>query len=241
MKVYHKALVVAGLCVSMAAGLVGCGNAALDGSKAVATVGEKTITLGEANFLLRYQQAETEYYYESMLGEGFYNMDLMGDGSTYGETVKGDVMTQLQEYMILEEKAADYGVVLSEEETAKIAEVAEAFLAANSDDTKAQMTADQETVERVLTLLTVGMRTSNAVVAEANITLTEEEIAAAEAAAAEAEEETEADLESLLQTKQSEYYNEVMSGWKAEYPLTIDEAVWADVKFNNSYELVTAE
>ena len=199
MKVYQKALVVAGLCVSMAAGLVGCGNATLDGSKTVATVGEKTITLGEANFLLRYQQAETEYYYESMLGEGFYNLDLMGDGSTYGETVKGDVMTQLQEYMILADKAADYGVVLTEEETAKITDAAAAFLAANSDDTKAQMTADQETVEKVLTLLTVGMRTANAVVAEADITLTEAEIAEAEAAA-EAE-ETEADLESLLQTK----------------------------------------
>ena len=224
MKVY-KALVAAGLCVSMAAGLVGCGKTTLDGSKAVATVGEKTVTLGEANFLLRYQQAETEYYYESMLGEGFYNMDLMGDGSTYGETVKGDVMTQIQEYYILEDKAADYGVALTEEETAKIAETAAAFLAANSDDTKAQMTADQETVERVLTMVTVGMRTSKAVVAEA-------------AAAAE---ETEADLDSLLQTKESEYYNEVMAGWKAEYPLAIEESVWADVKFNNSYELVVAE
>lgn len=240
MKVY-KALVVAGLCVSMAAGLVGCGNNTLDGSKTVATVGEKTITLGEANFLLRYQQAETETYYEQMLGEGFYNLDLMGNGSTYGETVKSDVLTQIQEYCILEEKAADYGVALSEEDAAKITEAAAAFLAANSDDTKAQMTADQETVEKVLTLITVGMKTSNAVVAEANITLTEEEIAEAEAAAAEAEEETEADLESLLQTKQSEYYNEVMSGWKAEYPLTVEEAVWAEVKFNNSYELVTAE
>ena len=240
MKVY-KALVAAGLCVSMAAGLVGCGKTTLDGSKAVATVGEKTVTLGEANFLLRYQQAETEYYYESMLGEGFYNMDLMGDGSTYGETVKGDVMTQIQEYYILEDKAADYGVVLTEEETAKIAETAAAFLAANSDDTKAQMTADQETVERVLTMVTVGMKTSNAVVAEAEITLTEEEIAEAEAEAAAAETETEADLESVLQSKQSAYYNEVMAGWKAEYPLTIEESVWADVKFNNSYELVTAE
>ena len=46
MKVYHKALVVAGLCVSMASGLVGCGNTTLDGSKTVATVGEKTIHLG---------------------------------------------------------------------------------------------------------------------------------------------------------------------------------------------------
>ena len=156
MKVY-KALVVAGLCVSMAAGLVGCGNNTLDGSKTVATVGEKTITLGEANFLLRYQQAETETYYEQMLGEGFYNLDLMGNGSTYGETVKSDVLTQIQEYCILEEKAADYGVALSEEDTAKITEAAAAFLAANSEDTKAQMTADQETVEKVLTLITVGM------------------------------------------------------------------------------------
>ena len=44
MKVYQKALVVAGLCVSMAAGLVGCGSKTLDGSQTVATVGEKTAT-----------------------------------------------------------------------------------------------------------------------------------------------------------------------------------------------------
>ena len=228
MKVYQKALVVAGLCVSMAAWLVGCGSKALDGSKTVATVGEKTITLGEANFLLRYQQAETESYYEQMLGEGFYNVDLMGTGETYGETVKGDVMTQLQEYCILEEKAADYGVSLTEEDTAKIAEVATAFLNANSDETKAQMTADQATVERVLTLMTVGMKTANKVAAEADITVTDEEATAER-------------KESLMATKQSEYYNEVMDGWKAEYPLTLEESVWADVKFNNSYELVTAE
>lgn len=334
MKVYHKALVVAGFCVSMAAGLVGCGSKTLDGSKTVATVGEKTVTLGEANFLLRYQQAETESYYESMLGEGFYNMDLMGMGETYGETVKGDVMTQLQEYCILEEKAADFGVVLTEEETAKIAEVATAFLDANSAETKAQMTADQATVERVLTLMTVGMKTANKVAAEADITVTDEEAAqrgfsyvsvskgngdtalsddeinaekdklnavaasvasgnTIDAAAVEQgltaypgnygkdnatsyaaemitaldamkegdvseiietetmlylvqltkefdEEATAERKASLIQTKQSEYYNGIMDGWKAEYPLTIVEAVWSDVKFNNSYELVTA-
>lgn len=227
MKVY-KALVAVGLCVSMAAGIVGCGGKTLDGSKAVATVGEKTVTLGEANFLLRYQQAETESTYENMLGEGFYNVDLMGSGETYGETVKGDVMTQIQEYCILEEKAADYGVSLSEEDAAKITEVATTFLAANSEETKAQMTADQATVERVLSLMTIGMRTANAVAAEADITVTDEEAEAAEV-----------DKETLIQTKMSEYYNEVMNGWKESYPLTIDEAVWKEVKFNNSYELVT--
>lgn len=334
MKVYHKALVVAGLCMSMAAGLVGCGNTTLDGSKTVATVGEKTITLGEANFLLRYQQAETESYYEQMLGEGFYNKDLMGNGSTYGETVKGDVITQLQEYCILEDKAADYGVALSEEDAAKITEVATAFLDANSAETKAQMTADQATVERVLSLMTIGMRTANAVAAEADVTVTDEEAAqkgfsyvsvskgsgdealsddeiqaaknqlaavaasvasgnTMDAAAVEQglsaysgnfgqdgagydatmiealnaategeltdvietettlylaqltsefdEEATASKKESLVQTKQSEYYNEVINGWKESYPLTIEDAVWADVKFNNSYELVTVE
>ena len=55
------------------------------------------------------------------------------------------------------------------------------------------------------------------------------------------EEATAERKESLMASKQSEYYNEVMEGWKADYPLTIEEAVWADVKFNNSYELVTAE
>ena len=100
MKVY-KALVAAGLCVCMALGMTGCGNDALDGSQIVAAVGEKEMTLGEANFLLRYQQVQTESYYESLVGEGFYDMDLYGDGTTYSQVFKEDVMDQMQEYYIL--------------------------------------------------------------------------------------------------------------------------------------------
>ena len=92
MKKIAKALVVVGLVASMAIGMVGCGSKPVDGSQVVATVGEKEMTLGEANFLLRYQQVQTETYYESMLGEGIYNMDLYGTGSTYGADFKADVM-----------------------------------------------------------------------------------------------------------------------------------------------------
>ena len=70
MKACMKTLVAAGLCMGMALGMVGCGSKPLDGSQVVATVGEKEMTLGEANFLLRYQQVQTESYYESMLGTG---------------------------------------------------------------------------------------------------------------------------------------------------------------------------
>lgn len=177
MKVYYKALVVAGLCVSMALGTAGCAGKAPDGSQVVATVGEKEMTLGEANFLLRYQQAQTESYYESMLGEGIYAKDLYGDGTTFGDTFKSDILDQMQEYYILETKAADYGVELTEEETEKISEAAAAFLEDNNKDTKEQMTADQATVERILTLMTIRQKVAGVIYEEANVTVTDEEAA----------------------------------------------------------------
>lgn len=177
MKVYYKALAATGLCAVLALGMTGCGDKALDGSQTVATVGEKNMTLGEANFLLRYEQVEVEAYYESMLGEGIYDMDLYGDGTTLGDNMKSDIITQMQEYYILEEKATEYGIELSEEESTAITEAATAFLEANGEDVQQQMTADQETIERVLTLMTVGTKTANAIAASADVTVTDEEAA----------------------------------------------------------------
>ena len=178
MKVNHKALIVAGLCASMAFGMVGCGSDdVLDAGKTVATVGEKEMTLGEANFFLRYQQVQTEYYYESMLGEGIYDMDLYGDGSTYGENLKADVLAQLQEYYILEEKAAEYGVELTEDEKAAITAAATAFIEENDATVEEQMTADQATVERVLSLMTIGTKVVGEIALEADVTVSDEEAA----------------------------------------------------------------
>ena len=333
MKVNHKALIVAGLCASMAFGMVGCGsNDVLDGSKTVATVGEKEMTLGEANFFLRYQQVQTETYYESMLGEGIYEMDLYGDGSTYGENLKSDVLTQLQEYYILEEKAAEYGVELTEEDKAAITAAAAAFIEENEAATQEQMTADQATVERVLSLMTIGTKVVGEIALEADVTVSDEEAAqrgfsyisvskgtgeealteeeiqankdklAASAASAESgntldaaaveqgfsaysgsyglnntssydealinalaglaegevtdvietdtmlylaqltdefdEEATESRKNALIEEKQTAYYSGVMTVWMQEYPLTVDEAVWADVKFDRSYVII---
>lgn len=177
MKRIAKALVVAGLCASMALGMVGCGSKPVDGSQIVATVGEKEMTLGEANFLLRYQQVQTEYYYESLFGTGIYDMDLYGTGTSYGVEFKNDVMEEMQEYYVVEEKAADYGVALTDEEKAAITEAAAAFLAANDEKVKEQMTADQATVERVLTLMTIESKVAAAVKESADITITDEEAA----------------------------------------------------------------
>lgn len=177
MKVFHKALMVTALCVSLTVGVTGCGKAPLDGTQTVATVGEKTMRLGEANFLLRYQQVQMESYYKSMIGDNLYSTDLYGDGTTYGDSFKSDVMDQMHEYYILEEKAADYGVELTDEEKTAIADTAAAFLEANDDNAKEQMNADQETVERVLTLMTIRSKVSQAIYEEADVTVTDEEAA----------------------------------------------------------------
>ena len=217
MKVYHKILASAALVICMALGMTGCGSEPVDGSQVVATVGEKEMPLGEANFLLRFQQVQTESFYESMLGEGIYVKDVSGTGSTFGEDFKSNIMKEMQEYYVIEEKAADYGAALTEEETAEIKEAAKAFVEANKADTLEQMTADQATVERVLSLMKLRSKVEAAVKAEADVTETAEE----------AEKET----------ARTEYFNEVLAGWTAEYPFTVVDSVWEQVVFDRSYEV----
>ena len=217
MKVYHKVLAAAALVICMALGMTGCGSEPVDGSQVVATVGEKEMPLGEANFLLRFQQVQTESFYESMLGEGIYVKDVSGTGSTFGEDFKSNIMKEMQEYYVIEEKAADYGAALTEEETAEITEAAKAFVEANKADTLEQMTADLATVERVLSLMKLRSKVEAAVKAEADVKETAEE----------AEKET----------ARTEYFNEVLAGWTAEYPFTVVDSVWEQVVFDRSYEV----
>lgn len=217
MKVYHKVLAAAALVICMALGMTGCGSEPVDGSQVVATVGEKEMPLGEANFLLRFQQVQTESFYESMLGEGIYVKDVSGTGSTFGEDFKSNIMKEMQEYYVIEEKAADYGAALTEEETAEITEAAKAFVEANKADTLEQMTADQATVERVLSLMKLRSKVEAAVKAEADVTETAEE--------------------AEVETARTEYFNEVLAGWTAEYPFTVVDSVWEQVVFDRSYEV----
>lgn len=217
MKVYHKVLAAAALVICMALGMTGCGSEPVDGSQVVATVGEKEMPLGEANFLLRFQQVQTESFYESMLGEGIYVKDVSGTGSTFGEDFKSNIMKEMQEYYVIEEKAADYGAALTEEETAEITEAAKAFVEANKADTLEQMTADLATVERVLSLMKLRSKVEAAVKAEADVTETAEE--------------------AEVETARTEYFNEVLAGWVAEYPFTVVDSVWEQVVFDRSYEV----
>ena len=54
---------------------------------------------------------------------------------------------------------------------------------------------------------------------------------------ADVDEEATADRrETVLGTKQTEYFNNVLKAWLEEYPLNVNAAIWADVVFDRSYE-----
>lgn len=162
-----KKLAVMGLCFALSASmLTGCGG---NSGKAIATLdGEKT-EYAVANLMLRYNQAQMQTYYGAYMGENMW--------SQYGETTKTNVMSTLKQMLILEKHMDEYEVSVSDEEKAKISEAAAQFLKDNDKSVVRALGANQERVERLLTLYTIQSKMSAAIVADVDTNVSDEEAA----------------------------------------------------------------
>lgn len=177
MSKYGKRILATGMCVAMTAGLLtGCSSST---DKTVAKMGDTEITLGEAEFMLRYNQAKTQGYLGAMFGgeTNVFLQDLTGSGQAYGETVKESVMNDLKEMTILEQHMSDYNVELTEEEKSAIEEAAKEFMAANDKDVLKEMAATEETVTRILTLYTIQSKMETAIEADVDTEVSDDEAA----------------------------------------------------------------
>ena len=177
MSKYGKRILAAGVCASMAMGLLtGCSSS---NDEVVAKMGDTKLTLGEANFMLRYSQAQTQSYLGAMFGEGtnVFQQDLTGSGQAYGETVKESVLNDLKDMTILEQHMSDYNVELTDEDKAAIEEAAKQFIADNSKDVLKEMSATEETVSRILTLYTIQSKMETAIEADVDTEVSDEEAA----------------------------------------------------------------
>ena len=117
---YGKRILAAGVCATMTMGLLtGCSSST---GKTVAKMGDAEITLGEAEFMLRYNQAKTQGYLGALFGEGsnVFQQDLTGSGQAYGVTMKESVMNDLKDMILMEQHMSDYNVELTDEEKAAI-------------------------------------------------------------------------------------------------------------------------
>ncbi|MGI6018034.1 MAG: peptidylprolyl isomerase [Marvinbryantia sp.] len=175
---FGKKFLTAGMCAALAmTALTGCASAP-NMDDVAATMDGKDITLGEAYFLFRYQQATNEMYLGSLFGDqNMWEQDLTGSGIAYGVTFKEQIMEGLKNMLIAEQHMADYEVEVTEEEKTAITEAAAQFLADNEDEAMKAMGADQEAVERVLTLYTIQNKMRDAIIADADTEVSDEEAA----------------------------------------------------------------
>lgn len=158
-------------------GLTGCSKE-IDGTADLITCGEDTVSVGTENLMLRMNQAQMLSYYAMMGGSttGVWDQDA-GDDQTYGEVTKDNVITQLENMILLKQHAADYDVSVSEEEQTKIEEAAKNFMEANDETTVARLAVTQEDVEDLLTLYTYQSKMYDPMIADVDTEVSDEEAA----------------------------------------------------------------
>lgn len=179
-----KAVVCALSAGLMLASLAGCSKkeeevkATLDTTKAVATVGDASITTGVLNVAVRYTQASVEALYMNYFGlEDPFNMDLYGSGNTLGDDAKSDAVNLLGESLLAEQHMEEYGVELTDVEKAQIALYSEEFMAENDPAVLEAVGIDKESVERYMELYIIRNKVQTAMCVDVDTVVTDEEAA----------------------------------------------------------------
>ena len=170
-----KRVVACILAVACIASLSGCGSK-FNGQDTVAEVGDEKITADVANFYARYQQAQFETNYGSYLGDDFWGNEV-SDGKTYEENYKDSIIESLETLYLLDEHKDDYEISLSDDETKSIEDAAKEFSDANDSDTKDVVSGDEETVKKVLELLTIQQKMEKAMTADVDTNVSDDEAA----------------------------------------------------------------
>lgn len=133
-----KATIISGaLVLTLAAGgLSACGK--VDGTATAFTVNDETLSIGTANFWLRYQQAQT---YSMMANYGLSTEDLWesdytstsSDDRNYGETYRDGLAEDIEKYMLVRQHAAEYKVTIPEDVQSAIDTASKAAMEENAD------------------------------------------------------------------------------------------------------------
>lgn len=178
MKKMSKRAAVAALAGVMAMGLLtGCGEKKLDGTKTVATVNGTEIPMGVLSIMVRQSQAQTEAMYASFMGGSDFAIweTEAEEGKTFGQQAVEQSLEELETMYIMKEKAADYGVEVTEEDQKAIAEAAAEFIKANSEETIEKLAVTEEQVKTYLELRTYEARMHDPIVADVDTEVSEEE------------------------------------------------------------------
>lgn len=158
--------------------LSGCGNS-IDADETGATLDGQEISLGFMNFMARYQQAIYDGNFSSMFGQdqdiwgqNFFEEDVDSETS-----VKNSVADSIEEYYLLEKHMSDYKVEITDEELSAMDAAAETFMKDNTKSAIRQLGATKEYVKEMLRLTTIQSKMRNAIHAEVDTEVSDEEAA----------------------------------------------------------------
>lgn len=171
MKKVIKKSAIAALAGVMAAGMLsGCGKEeTLDGTAVVANVNGEEVSMGELSLRVRQVQAQITELYISFLGsaEGIWSQEVDTEtGETYGEQTVKECLEQLELMYVMKEKAADYGIEITEEEQEAMKTAAAQFMEDNSEETLAELAVSEADVTAYLELETYYQKVYEAVIAD---------------------------------------------------------------------------
>lgn len=169
------ALALAGVIMSGMA-LTGCGS--LDMSATVATVDGTPVSLGLANFAAQFTAVDYDTYYMSYFGQNMWSSDPNGSGETMADSVKNHILETLEEYYLLEQHMADYGVEITDAELEQARDAAAQFVEDNTNEALELLCANnQDYVTEFLRLNLIQSKMRAAIVANVDTNVPDEDCA----------------------------------------------------------------
>ncbi len=174
---YKKAAALLMTAVLGIAALTGCGQKKIDGSQTAMTVNGEKVSLGTVSFESHYEAAMIYTYYGSFLGtSGYFDTDAGNeDGKTVGQEMVMRAAESIRDDVIVSQHAEEYGVSLTEEQNAKIDEVAQAFMDNNDKEVLAKLGISKEDVVCSLKLDTIWAEMLDPMAADVSTEVTDEE------------------------------------------------------------------
>lgn len=148
----------------------------LDYDAIVMTIGENEITLREMYFMLKWNQSAYQAMASAQFGEDWYEQDLTGEGP-FGDYIKENIVSQLEEMYILCDNAEKYNVSLSEEELAEIEAVVKEMMSSNTEEAQKAMGLTEDIARKVATNYTLWAKVYNEIIRDVDTTVTTEEAA----------------------------------------------------------------
>lgn len=172
-----KMLVLALAGIMAVSTLTGCKSVkTVDSEDVLMTVNGEEVAVGIANFYARYTQAQYETYYAAYMGDSMWTTEVE-EGVTYEDYVKDTALEMVQIMVLSEQHMGDYGVELTDKETAYVAQAAQEFADANKDVEVDKVSGDEATVERYMTLQAISTKVQEAIAATVDTNVSDEEAA----------------------------------------------------------------